>query len=439
MLRKKTFKQGATLPHIKNTAQDQTILMPAPKTIVVPMLQHIGAPCEPTVNKGDHVKVGQVIGDTDKYVSAPIHSGVSGKVVKMDIILTYAGNNVPVMIIESDGENEVYEGVRPPKIGNLDEFVKAIRASGLVGLGGAGFPTHVKLNLPNEANIDTLIVNAVECEPYITSDNREALEHTRHVVRGMQIIGEYLKIPNIIIGVEDNKPESIEILSQAVKGTKIKVQPLITRYPQGAEKMLISALTGRKVPSGGLPSDVGTIVLNITTVSFISKYLETGMPLVKRRVTVDGTAVKNPGNVEVVLGTTIRELLDFCGGVTEEIKKVIMGGPMMGIANYNIDMPILKQNNAILALGEELGDPPDETPCIRCGRCITRCPMSLMPVYLDLYSRRRDLDQLHKYHIMDCMECGSCTYNCPAKRYLVQSIRMGKTLIKQQPKVKGGK
>ncbi|MGI6561884.1 MAG: electron transport complex subunit RsxC [Clostridia bacterium] len=439
MKRKKTFKQGATLPHIKNTAHSPTVVMPAPETITVPMQQHIGAPCKPVLQKGDRVKVGQVIGDSDQYVSAPIHSGVSGKVAKMDIILTYDGRNVPVMIIESDGENEIHEDVKPPKVGNLNEFVKAIRASGLVGLGGAGFPTHVKLNLPNEADIDTLIVNAVECEPYITSDFREALEHTEHVIRGTEIIGEFLKIPNLIIGVEDNKPESIEILSQAAKGTKIQVQPLITRYPQGAEKMLISALTGRKVPSGGLPSDVGTIVLNITTVSFISKYLETGMPLVKRRVTVDGTAVKNPGNVEVVVGTSIRELLAFCGGITEEIKKVIMGGPMMGIANYNIDQPILKQNNAILALGKELGDPPNETPCIRCGRCVSRCPMSLMPVNLDLFSRRRDLEMLNRYHIMDCIECGSCTYNCPAKRYLVQSIRMGKTLIRQQPKVKGGK
>lgn len=438
MLGKKTFKQGATLPHIKNTAQNQTIVMPAPKTIVVPMSQHVGAPCNPVVQKGDYVKIGQVIGDSDKYISAPIHSGVSGKVVKMDIILTYAGANVPVMVIESDGKDEIYEGVKPPEVRNLNEFVQAIRASGLVGLGGAGFPTHVKLNLPNEAKIDTLIINAVECEPYITSDFRETVEHTRHVIHGAEILKKYLNVPNVIIGVEDNKPESIEILGQAVKGTGIRVQPLITRYPQGAEKMLISALTGRKIPSGGLPSDVGTIVLNITTVSFISKYMETGMPLVRRRVTVDGTAVKNPGNVEVVVGTSIRELLAFCGGIKEEVKKIIMGGPMMGIANYNIDMPILKQNNAILALGEELGDPPDETPCIRCGRCVSKCPMSLMPVYLDLFSRRRNIEELNKYHIMDCIECGSCTYNCPAKRYLVQSIRMGKTLIRQQ-QTKGGK
>ena len=260
--------------------------------------QHIGAPCKPVLQKGDRVKVGQVIGDSDQYVSAPIHSGVSGKVAKMDIILTYDGRNVPVMIIESDGENEIHEDVKPPKVGNLNEFVKAIRASGLVGLGGAGFPTHVKLNLPNEADIDTLIVNAVECEPYITSDFREALEHTEHVIRGTEIIGEFLKIPNLIIGVEDNKPESIEILSQAAKGTKIQVQPLI-RGVSARSRENADFRVDRKKSSFRRASFRCRNHRIKYYHRIFSKYLKR-MPLVKRRVTVDGTAVKNR-NVEVVV------------------------------------------------------------------------------------------------------------------------------------------
>ena len=433
MKQKKRIKGGVKTPHYKNTAKSETKIMPTPEKIEIPMLHHIGAPCTPTVKKGDEVMVGMLIGDSSAFVSAPIHSSVSGTVIDVKKRLYANGSNVDSVIIKSDGLQTVDPDIKPPVVNTKEDFLKAVRASGLVGLGGAGFPAHVKLNPPKDKKIDYLLINAAECEPYITSDYRETIENSWNVISGINVVMDFLGIENVIIGVEDNKPTTIKILNDiADTDKKITAVSLKSIYPQGAEKMLIYALTGRIVPAGGLPMDVGVIVMNVTSVSFIAKYLKTGMPLVKKRLTVDGAVIKEPSNVEVLIGTYIKDLVDFCGGFTEEPYKVLMGGPMMGLAQYTVDTPVLKQNNAILAFNKKQSMLPEQTACIRCGNCIRSCPMSLMPQQLDLFSEAQDVEELQKYNIASCIECGSCSYVCPAKRHLVQSIKKGKVLVKMK-------
>ncbi len=440
MFIKRFFKGGANVPHHKNTANCETVKMGVPEKVVIPMLQHIGAPCEPCVKKGDTVKVGQIIGDSDKFISAPIHSSVSGTVVDVAPMLQSGGFYVPAVEIKTDGKQEIYEGIKPPEYSNSKEFIEAIRRSGLVGLGGAGFPAHVKLSPPPNKRVDTLIINGAECEPYITSDYREIIENSWNVISGINIIMEILNINNVIIGIEDNKPEAIEVMERIDKSSdKISVVKLKSRYPQGAEKMLIYAITRRKVPAGGLPADVGVIVMNVNSVSFISEYVKTGMPLIKKRVTVDGPSVKNPGNVEVLIGTPISQVFDFCGGFSVPPKKVLMGGPMMGIAQSSMDLSVVKHTNALLALDEKSAKLPESGACIRCGRCIRACPMNLLPLNLYNNAIRDNIDELKKHHVNDCIECGCCSYVCPAKINLVQSLRLGKAKVKQAAMAKGGK
>lgn len=431
MKQKKRIFGGVKTPHYKNTSKSETKLMPVPEKVEIPMLHHIGAPCTPTVKKGDEVMVGTLIGDSGAFVSAPIHSSVSGTVTDVKKRLFPNGANVDSVIIKTDGKQTVDPSVKPPVVESKEDFLKAVRASGLVGLGGAGFPAHVKLNPPKDKKIDYLLINAAECEPYITSDYRETIENSWNVISGINIVMDFLQIDNVLIGVEDNKPTTIKILNDiADTDKKITAVSLKSKYPQGAEKMLIYALTGRVVPAGGLPMDVGVIVMNVTSVSFLAKYLKTGMPLIKKRLTVDGAVIKEPSNVEVYIGTYIKDLVDFCGGFTEEPYKVLMGGPMMGLAQYTVDTPVLKQNNAILAFNKKQSMLPDQTACIRCGNCVRACPMRLMPQQLDIFSEAQDIEQLQELNVMSCIECGSCSYVCPAKRHLVQSIRKGKVLVK---------
>jgi len=431
MKQKKLIKGGVKTPHYKNTDKSETKIMPVPDKVEIPMLHHIGASCVPTVKKGDEVMVGTLIGDSSAFVSAPIHSSVSGTVTEIKKRLFPNGAYIDSIVIKSDGKQTVDPNVKPPEINSKDDFLKAVRASGLVGLGGAGFPAHVKLNPPKDKKIDYLLINAAECEPYITSDYRETIENSWNIISGINIVMDFLEIENVIIGVEDNKPTTIKILNDiADTDKKITAVALKSKYPQGAEKMLIYAMTGRKVPAGGLPMDVGVVVMNVTSVSFIAKYLKTGMPLVKKRLTVDGAVIKEPANVEVCVGTYIKDLVDFCGGFTEEPYKILMGGPMMGLAQYTADTPVLKQNNAILAFNKKQSMLPEQTACIRCGSCVRACPMSLMPQQLDVLSESQNIEQLQDYNIMSCIECGSCSYVCPAKRHLVQSIRKGKVLVK---------
>lgn len=430
---------GVHVPHRKHTASMQSVEMPAPQSVTISMSQHIGAPCKPTVKVGDTVTVGQVIGDSDAYVSAPIHSSVSGIVKKIDKITQNDGSKVDAVVIESDGQMRVCEDIAPPVINNISDLISAVRKSGLVGLGGAGFPAHVKLNIPTDKNVDTLIINVAECEPYITADHREVLENSWGVMSGVYTLKELLNIKRVIIGVENNKPDAIrELMSIANNNAdvhgEVTVLALKASYPFGAEKTLIKACTNREVPMGKLPSDAGCLVMNVTSVAFLSEYLKTGMPLTKRRLTVDGDAIRNPMNVIVPIGTAIKDVIDFCGGYTEEPKKIIMGGPMMGASISDDTLFIAKQNNAILAFSEKEAKLMEPTACIRCGRCVDACPMSLMPTAICKAVNQKDIELMNKYNIMNCMECGCCAYTCPAKRHLVQNIRLGKLMINNEKK-----
>jgi electron transport complex protein RnfC len=436
---KNTFKGGAAVPHNKNTAEYETVKMGVPENIVIPMLQHIGSPCDPLVKKGDTVKVGQIIGNSQKFVSAPIHSSVSGTVLNVSPMLYPGGFNVTTVEIKPDGKQEVHESVKPPVCSNSKELLEAIRQSGLVGLGGAGFPAHVKLSPPPGKEIDTLVVNGAECEPYITSDYREIMENSWNIISGINIVMDLLGIKNVLIGVEDNKPAAIkELTNVADTSEQINIVKLKSRYPQGAEKMLIHAMTGRKVPPGKLPMDVGVIVMNVNSISFIAEYLKTGMPLIKKRVTVDGSAVRNASNVEVLIGTRLEDVFEFCGGFKSVPHKILMGGPMMGVAQYSLKTSVVKHTNALLAFNRVDSKLSTETACIRCGRCVKACPMNLMPLYINIHSLKGNIDELNKYHANDCIECGCCSFVCPSKRHLVQSLRLAKSQLRQAA-AKGGK
>ncbi len=442
-------KGGVHAPHNKNTAHKESVILPVPSMVALPMTQHIGAPCKPMVKVGDIVDVGQQIAVSDAFVSAPIHASVSGKVKKIDKITMPDGGKVEAIFIESDGEQRLSPDIHPPKVNSLSDLITAVRNSGLVGLGGAGFPTSVKLNIPSDKNVDTLIINVAECEPYITSDHREILENSWDVISGIITVKEFLDIHRVIIGIENNKPDAIKALreiadSKVDPNDEIRVLPIRATYPQGAEKILIKACTGREVPVGGLPSDAGCLVMNVGSIAFIARYLKTGIPLIWRRLTVDGGCIENPVNVIAPIGTPIKDVIDFVGGYKEPPYKLIMGGPMMGIALPNDDLYILKQNNAILALSEKEAKYSEPTACIRCGKCLDACPMRLQPLELANAADRGDTDGLKFYNVMNCMECGCCSFACPAKRHLVQHIRMGKALIQKAKREeiaasKGGK
>lgn len=437
----KQVRGGVMVSHHKNTKDMPVERISAPNQVVLPMQQHIGAPCQPIVSVGDTVEVGQKIGDTDAFVSAPIHSSVSGKVTAIKEIKTATGMPVTAVFIENDGEMRLHESVKPPVINSREEFLKAIRESGLVGLGGAGFPTHVKLAFKPDAGIDTLVINAAECEPYITVDYRECIDNSRNILAGVYELQKYLGFEQIVIAVEDNKPDAIKILNEIAHderdiGDKVKVMTLKSKYPQGAEKMMVQSATGRKVPPGKLPADVGCVVMNVGSVGFVGRFLRTGRPLVSRSLTVDGSAIANPKNVRVPVGTSLQDIIDFCGGFREEPAKIITGGPMMGVAVIGTEYPVLKQNNAILAFTRKENVYKKERDCIRCGRCANVCPMSLMPTLIDRFALARDVESLKGTGVMVCMECGSCAYSCPAGKPLVQSMREAKALLREEAKKK---
>lgn len=429
---------GAAVPHHKNTWDIPSSTMPPPEKVILPMQQHIGAPCIPTVKKGDHVYVGTVVGDSEAYVSAPVHASVSGTVTEITQVMLTGGQMTQAVVVGSDGKMEKDPAIAPPPpITTKEELAKAARAAGLVGLGGAGFPAHVKLNVPEGKTIDTLLVNVAECEPYVTSDHREALENGRNVLEGVYHVKEILGVQRVIIAVEDNKPDVIQKLSEIADDPKrdpldqVRVLPLKSRYPQGAEKVLVQACTGRKVPAGKLPADVGCLVMNIGSLSFLASYMRTGMPLTLKRVTLDGSAIAHPQNVIVPVGTPIKDVVAFCGGYKAEPKKLIMGGPMMGVAITSDELPILKQNNAILAFDQREAQLRQPTACIRCDRCVAACPMHLMPTKLEQAVERQDVEALQSLDIMTCMECGCCSFSCPAGRRLVQAIRLGKNYVRK--------
>lgn len=426
---------GAHTPHFKNTAEIPTEIIPTPNRIILPMQQHIGAPCVPTVAVGDSVKVGQKVAESDKPVSAPIHSGVSGTVKSIKSIMLPSGQNCDCIVIEADGKQELHESVKPFTVETAADLVAAARECGLVGLGGAGFPAHIKLSPRPDSKIDTLIINAAECEPYITSDYRECMESAEDILGGVYLIKKLMDIEKVIICVEDNKPKAIEKMLKIAADKQdldntVKVMKLDSRYPQGAEKVLIYTATGRKLPLGKLPADVGCIVMNITSVAVLYRYITTGMPLVTKRITVDGSAVAEPKNVIVPIGTPVSDVIDFCGGFKEVPEKILYGGPMMGICLCDIDAPVLKQNNAILAFNRADSAEPKVTPCISCGRCVKACPMNLMPAFIESAFNISDIEKVEKLGVNYCIECGSCAFGCPARRPLTQVMRLSKAAVR---------
>ena len=418
--------------------------------VSIPLDMQIGPGCEAVVKKGDHVHVGQVLGEPLGPWSVPVHASISGEVESVSVQILSDGGHAQYVTIVSDGLESIWPDIGPPQVQDKASFLKAVRDSGLVGLGGAAFPTHIKLNPPADKSVDTLIVNAAECEPYITVDHRICLEGADEAVKGALTTAYWCGIDQVIFGIEDNKKEAARALKAAIDkakdsphypkgGASVKVLP--TAYPTGAEKVLIRLINGRIVPEGGLPADVGVIVHNVTTLHFLARYLETGMPLIKKAITLDGGALNAPGNFEVPIGAAIADVIDKAGGSKTDPAKIIMGGPMMGVSVDDISRPILKHNNAILVLDEEEALLPAESACILCGRCVRACPMRLMPMALDKAARADNPAELQERHVMNCIECGSCSYVCPAKRYLVQNIRIGKTIVRAAATAggKGGK
>ena len=425
---------GVRVLHHKNTANCPIVRIPAPQQVVLPMQMHIGTPCTPIVKVGDTVSVGQCVADSEAYISAPIHASISGVVKSIGTITLPNGRDSQAVTIESDGEMRPFEELQPPKLETREDLVAAVRKSGLIGLGGAGFPSHVKVAF-KPGVIDTLIVNAAECEPYITVDDRECIENAWNVLSGVNILRILLGIPKVIICVEKNKPQAIQALSDVARGLElgkdvVTVMRLNSVYPQGAEKVMIYSATGRRVPPGKLPSDVGCLVMNVASVAFIARYAQTGKPLVSRSLTVDGSAICQPKNVRVPVGMQVGEVIDFCGGFKTAPYKIITGGPMMGLAVINTDIPVLKQNNAILAFSEA-DALKKETDCINCGRCAATCPMRLQPGAIARVLHTNDVQTLQKMGAMVCMECGSCAFACPAGKPLVQSMRLAKTIIRE--------
>lgn len=432
----KTIRGGMHLEHHKNTAELETVVMPAPKTVYIPLQQHIGAPASPVVKKGDNVFVGTLIGEAGSFVSAPVHSSVSGTVTDVkDLSIT--GTVQKYIIIDSDGNMTPDPELKPFEIANFSDLATAAKLCGLVGLGGAGFPTHVKLSPSKDTEIDTLIINAAECEPYITTDYRECVEGLNDIIEGVYLIKQKLGIKQVIIGVESNKPKAIELLMQVAADHRdnddtVKIMKLPSKYPQGAEKVIIYSATGRKLPAGKLPSDVGCIVMNVTSVATLYRFITTGMPLVAKRVTVDGTAVSTPKNLIIPIGTSIKDVLEFTGNDNENIDRILMGGPMMGNPVVSSSSVIEKRNNAITVLKDS--KPQPQTACIRCGRCADTCPMNLYPAMVDTALRLDDSEMLNTLNINYCMECGCCSYVCPAKRPLTQVMRTAKAISRRQSK-----
>ena len=421
---------GVRVKHCKNTADLAPVRIAVPKTVYIPMAMHIGAPAVLAVKVGDAVKVGTLIGESGAGLSSPVYSSVSGTVKKIDEIIAIAGNHVPTVVIESDGEQTIDESISPYEVNTKEAFLAALRKSGIVGLGGAGFPTPIKLNADN-SRVDTLVINGAECEPYITSDTRTMLDGADDVAYGISLICKFLEIDNVVIGIEKNKPQCISSMRKATEDMAgVRVMPLPSVYPQGGEKVLAYHTTGRVIPQGKLPLDVGIIVINCTTVAAIAKFIRTGMPLVEKCVTVDGSAVSEPKNLIAPIGTPVGELIKECGGFKEEPRKVLYGGPMMGIALPDLTSPILKQTNAVIFMGEKEATPPPVTPCIKCGACIEACPLSLDPVAISKAYKAGEPDTLERLKVDVCMECGCCSYVCPAKRNIVQRNKMAKSMLR---------
>ncbi len=426
---------GIHVPHRKNTQNKPAERITLPSTVTIPMSMHIGAPSVPTVKAGDIVKVGTKIGEAQGAVSVPVYSSVSGKVIKLGELPSSGGTPMKAVIIESDGEQTADESIAPPVITDKDSLIAAVKESGIVGLGGAGFPTHIKLNV-DPSRIDYLVINGAECEPYVTSDTYTMMHRGEDMEYALCVLSQYLGIKNVIFGIETNKKPAIAAVRKACKNVADKcsasVKVLPASYPQGGEKVLVYNTTGRVMATGKLPIDVGCIVLNCTTLASLGAYFKTGMPLVEKCVTVDGGCVKSPCNVIAPIGTKISDMFDFCGGLTAQPAKVIYGGPMMGVAVPEMTLPIMKNTNAVLAITEKEAKIPKTTACIRCGNCTNTCPFGLAPAAIAKAYENKDAVKLDELSVMICMECGCCSFVCPANRPLVQTNKLSKAFLKEQ-------
>ncbi len=431
----KRIFRGVALPHRKHTAETETLIMPPPERVYIPLCQNIGAPAEAIVKKGDKVFVGTEIAKPAGYVSVPVHSSVSGEVEAVGNV-DINGKPTACITVLSDGQMTIDAELKPFAVNDAKSLADAALHCGLVGLGGAGFPTHVKLSPSKDSKIDTLVVNGAECEPYLTGDYRECMENYNDVIEGIYLIKKVMNLEKVVICVESNKPKAIEKLYEIAtdhrdRDDSVKLMKLPSSYPQGAEKVIIYSATGRVLPQGKLPADVGCMVMNITSIGMLYRFITTGMPLTCRRVTVDGTAVSDPKNIQVPIGTQIKDVLSFAG-VTYEGGKIIMGGPMMGNAAVDDTAVIDKRSGAILLMANE--KPQPVTPCIRCARCAGVCPMHLYPAKVEGFYRIGDTDALEKLNTALCMECGSCAFVCPAKRPLVQVMRSVKQTMRRNGK-----
>ncbi len=428
----KTFRKGVH-PHDHKELTDSRAIeaVSLPETLLIPLSQHLGKPATPVKERGAEVMPGEVIGEADGFVSAKVHSPVYGTIKKIVQQPLPAGRMSDYVEITVDREQTTEHVWQPRELdwdGLTRESVTAgIRDAGIVGMGGATFPTHVKFSPPPTAEIDTLVINGVECEPYLTCDHRLMLEYTTHLLDAIRILHRGFAFKKILFGIESNKPDAVETVTRAaseVTDTPIEVVPLKVKYPQGAEKMLIFAATGRTVPAGKLPLEVGVIVSNVFTLSAIADWFLTGKPLVDRVITVSGNGVQNPRNLRALIGTPFAHLVEACGGLSDSVTKVLAGGPMMGVALPTLDYSVTKGSSGLLFLTD--AEVPAESNCIKCGRCVDACPMNLMPLTLAAYAKAHKFLAAKELHLNDCFECGACAYNCPAKIKLVAWIRYAK-------------
>ena len=434
-----TFKKGIHPNYNKESTSSKPIEILMPKgELVYPMSQHIGSPCKPLVKKGDRVLVGQKIGDATGFISAPIHSSVSGTVKAVEERKVVRGIKDTCIVVENDFLYEDSQHMLENALSIYDELtqeklVNIVKEAGLVGMGGAGFPTHVKLAPPADKPIQYIIINGAECEPYLTSDHRVMVEESERIIEGIQILLKVFPKAKALLCVEDNKPDAIESLAKLTKNLEnIETLSLHTKYPQGSEKHLIYAAIGEEVPSGKLPIDIGCAVFNIDSIIAIWRAVTKGRPIMRRIVTVAGKGVANPCNVKVRVGMSFREILEYAGWDEAQTVKIIAGGPMMGTAISNVDVPVVKGTSAILCFTEEEMQSQDASNCIRCGKCVEVCPMHLVPNTIHMAAINQQIDDFLKHDGMDCIECGCCSYICPAKRQLVQTIRTAKFAVRSK-------
>ncbi|HEA47360.1 MAG TPA: electron transport complex subunit RsxC [bacterium] len=432
-MRIRSFRGGVHPPEEKITSQKPIQELPLPKKVVIPLSQHTGVPARPTVKVGDRVKTGQRIGEAQGPISSNIHTSISGKITSIENHPHPLGPPSLAITIESDGRDEHHPSVKHNndyfKL-HPNEIREIVRGAGIVGLGGAAFPTHVKLSPPEDRWIDTVILNGCECEPYLTCDHRLMIEKTYEIIEGLKIIAKTLEVTSCYVGIEKNKEDAIKAMREEIRNkANMEIVSLKTKYPQGSEKQLIEAILNRKVPSGGLPLDVGVVVQNVGTALAISEAVKKGRPLIERVITVTGRGIKNPANLRVRMGTLFKDMIDYCGGFAGKPGKIIMGGALMGFAQHTLDVPVIKGTTGILLLTEDEVNIEEPQPCIKCARCVDSCPIYLLPLYLGIYGEKELWRKCEELGALDCTECGCCAYICPARIPLVQLIKLAKQEI----------